>query len=338
MMAKFGAQSSLDQGFLERHRGILNRLGGHRALYEMGNQVLGNAWQLALSSLVGLGFAWHTCSLATCYALNTKFLTGPLGAHFHGDPRLRTVGPGKYLLATDRHQCAVSGCPACSASAVLRRPTSTCLHHSGPSATLSAAALQAAYKQALRLCSHAVQRSDVSSSERARHASVARTLASCIILWDFLFIPCPDRRARQEQRENVSPYLFSSQGNFRSPRCHLVARIAAIKQCFPALDDRPGRKPLAFCLAASPSMAASPGWLIMCASARASGAGCPTGTTIASRPGSQLARPCLTVRRYDWQAECHRFDQYQAKSLVARAEAENRGLAVSRRYICANAG
>ncbi|AEI82075.1 transposase mutator family (plasmid) [Cupriavidus necator N-1] len=27
--------------------------------------------------MAGFRLAWHTCSLSTCYALNTKFLTGP---------------------------------------------------------------------------------------------------------------------------------------------------------------------------------------------------------------------------------------------------------------------
>jgi glycosyltransferase involved in cell wall biosynthesis len=43
----------------------------------MGDQVLGDSRQLTIGGLARLGFAWHTCSLATCYALNTKFLTGP---------------------------------------------------------------------------------------------------------------------------------------------------------------------------------------------------------------------------------------------------------------------
>src|SRR5881396_3870603 len=46
----------------------------------MGDQFFWNARQLALGGLAGLRLAWHTCSLATCYALNTKFLTGPNGS------------------------------------------------------------------------------------------------------------------------------------------------------------------------------------------------------------------------------------------------------------------
>ncbi|MEM5279340.1 hypothetical protein VSR17_30705, partial [Cupriavidus taiwanensis] len=62
------------------------------------DQVLGNARQLTVGGLAGLGFAWHTCSLATCYALNTKFLTGPLSVE-----QLHWLLDGIDISAIQRH-------------------------------------------------------------------------------------------------------------------------------------------------------------------------------------------------------------------------------------------
>lgn len=74
-MTQLSAQGPLDQGLLERHRGVLNRLGGQGALYEFGNQVLGNGRQRTLCSL---GWSWFyvACMLLVIEPGEAPFVLG----------------------------------------------------------------------------------------------------------------------------------------------------------------------------------------------------------------------------------------------------------------------
>ncbi|SOZ33793.1 hypothetical protein CBM2608_U80020 [Cupriavidus taiwanensis] len=90
VMAELSAQGAFDQG--ERHRSVLNRLGSHRALDEM----VWDGRQLTVGGLARLGSAWHTCSLATCHGLNTKFLTDP-STRRHRQRRIADSRPELHL-------------------------------------------------------------------------------------------------------------------------------------------------------------------------------------------------------------------------------------------------
>src|SRR5690606_33551223 len=74
VVIELSAQRTFDQCLLKRQRRGVDRFGRHRAIAERLQHASRNAWQLGRRSL---GFAWHTTSFTGCYALNTKFLTGP---------------------------------------------------------------------------------------------------------------------------------------------------------------------------------------------------------------------------------------------------------------------
>ena len=76
VVAELGAQRALDQRLLERQRRGVDRLGAHRAGHELVNELLRDRRQRRHGGLDGLGLARHTCSLSSCYASHTKYLTG----------------------------------------------------------------------------------------------------------------------------------------------------------------------------------------------------------------------------------------------------------------------
>jgi hypothetical protein len=74
MMIHLAAQCPFDQRLLERQRRGVDGFGRHRTVAELLEQLGRNRRQCRR---LGFRFARHTLSLGACYALNTKFLTGP---------------------------------------------------------------------------------------------------------------------------------------------------------------------------------------------------------------------------------------------------------------------
>jgi len=74
---KVDRRGPLKQGFLELIKQPLNLPCCHGAGHELVEPL---TWNLQLRCLVrrsgAFGLAWHSCSSLTCYASNTKFLTG----------------------------------------------------------------------------------------------------------------------------------------------------------------------------------------------------------------------------------------------------------------------
>ena len=75
MMIHLAAQRSLDQRLLERQRRGIDGFCCHRTVAKLLKQFGRNRRQF---HRLGFRFARHTLSLRECYALNTKFLTGPI--------------------------------------------------------------------------------------------------------------------------------------------------------------------------------------------------------------------------------------------------------------------
>ncbi|MDR9176237.1 hypothetical protein FEP16_03358 [Burkholderia multivorans] len=84
MMVHLAAQCPFDQRFLERQRRGVDGFGRHRTVAELLKQLGRNRRQ---SRRLGFRFARHKLSLGACYALNTKFLTGPIFS-----TRIQTLG------------------------------------------------------------------------------------------------------------------------------------------------------------------------------------------------------------------------------------------------------
>src|SRR5690606_19525170 len=79
VMVHLAGQGALDQRLLKGQRCGIDGFGRHRAVTERLQQFWGNGRQRGrLSSW----FAWHRHSLASCYASNTKLLTGPLAGAY----------------------------------------------------------------------------------------------------------------------------------------------------------------------------------------------------------------------------------------------------------------
>src|SRR5690606_19415583 len=85
------------QRLLEGQRCGIDGFGRHRAITERLQQLGGDGRQ---RGRLGSWFAWHRHSLASCYAPNTKLMTGPPGpglpscsASYWRSHRLSAVGP-----------------------------------------------------------------------------------------------------------------------------------------------------------------------------------------------------------------------------------------------------
>src|SRR5690606_32554372 len=77
VMVHLAGQGALDQRLLKGQRCGIDGFGRHRAVTERLQQFWGNGRQ---RGRWGSWFAWHRHSLASCYASNTKLMTGPSSA------------------------------------------------------------------------------------------------------------------------------------------------------------------------------------------------------------------------------------------------------------------
>src|SRR5690606_18825927 len=73
-MVHLTGQGAFDQRLLEGQRCGIDGFGRHRAITERLQQLGGDGRQ---RGRLGSWFAWHRHSLASCYAPNTKLMTGP---------------------------------------------------------------------------------------------------------------------------------------------------------------------------------------------------------------------------------------------------------------------
>src|SRR5690606_27035677 len=76
VMVHLTGQGALDQRLLEGQGRSIDGFGRHRTVTERLQQLWSNGRQ---RGWLGSWFAWHRHSLASCYASNTKLMTGPAG-------------------------------------------------------------------------------------------------------------------------------------------------------------------------------------------------------------------------------------------------------------------
>nr|WP_256344942.1 hypothetical protein [Pseudomonas gingeri] len=90
MVTQLGAKGPLDKRFFERHRGILNGFGIHRAADELVDQLFWNGWKVTRGLTGRFLFGRHTCTSSTCYARTQNFCP-PLCAYCFTDSQARSL-------------------------------------------------------------------------------------------------------------------------------------------------------------------------------------------------------------------------------------------------------